>query len=459
MIRILALLAVLAASPALAGTIYVDTGGSATNSGSTDQNTANLTGSAATDSTTTITLDGSPDLSGVVTSGANQSSIYLTNSTVANRKIYWITAKDDGADTVTVDTAPSCTAGACGAWAIGGRFVWTPASIEAALRAGDQVTINNSPASTSADWLTARTAGNATSGYIKVVGKTGVRPVINVTNTNQIFEGGGQSQWWLENLEFDQDGASGACVQAIGAFFVLYNVKIVDCGEHGVHNSLNNSNQGLYYNDISGTGADGYNASGGSIFYFIGNYFHDLTEDCIDMQGNLGGGAIEMNVMDTCGARGIYLSGSFPSIGIPVWINGNTIYGNGNTGLEVTDKEAQVRMTNNIFSENGNAAGEYNVEWLEGSAELAGYHAYNNFYSSGGGGSGNVSGLTVNATEITTDPLLTNPASGDFTLQATSPAISIGYPGQLLGTTGQGYLDLGPQQRQPSSGGAHVVGG
>lgn len=457
MLRILALLAALAASPAFAGTIYVDTGGSATNSGSTDQNTANLSGATSTDVSTVITLSGSPDLSGVVTSGANQSSIYLTNSTVANRKIYWITAKDDGLDTVTVNTAPSCTAGACGAWAIGGRFVWTPASIEAALRAGDTVIINNSPASTSADWLTARTAGDTTSGYIKVVGKTGVRPVINVTNTNQIFEGGNQAQWWFENLEFDQDGASGPCVQSYGAYFTLYNVKISDCGAEGVSNTFSATQLNIFNSEITGTGADAISPSGDDVGHIVGNYIHDVVGDCIQMQSNRQVTLIN-NVFDTCGARAIYYTGS-TSGNDPSLIMGNTIYGSGNSGLEVEDSDTSIRLINNIFSENGNAAGEYNVEWVSGSIEVNGNHAYNAFYSSGGGGSGNVSGLTVNSTEITTDPLLTNPASGDFTLQATSPAISIGYPGQLLGTTGQGYLDLGPQQRQPSSGGAHVVGG
>lgn len=458
MLRILALVAALLASPALAGTIYVDTGGSATNSGSTDQNSANLSGATSTDSSTTITLSGSPDLSGVVTSGANQSSIYLTNSTVANRKIYWITAKNDGADTVTVDTAPSCTAGACGAWAIGGRFVWTPASIEAALRAGDTVIINNSPASTSADWITLRTSGDTTSGFIKVVGKTGVRPVITVTNTNQVIEGGGQGTWWFENLEFVQQGASGAVVQDFGNRFTLYNVKISDGGGAGVANSSNYGAILIANSEITGVGSDGYNGGAGGNEVITGTYIHDVGGDCIEF--TIGSPSQIINsVMDTCAGRGIYFSGTSAGVTLPNTITNVTIYGAGNSGLEVNDKEIVVRLTNSIFSGNGNAAGEYNVEWVEGAAETIGYHGYNDFYSSGGGGSGNLFGLTANATEITTDPLMTNPASGDFTLQSGSPAISIGYPGQLLGATGQGYLDLGPQQRQPSAGGAHVVGG
>ena len=47
------------------GTLYIDTGGSATNSGSSDQNAADLSGSAATVAASVVTLDGSPDLTNV----------------------------------------------------------------------------------------------------------------------------------------------------------------------------------------------------------------------------------------------------------------------------------------------------------------------------------------------------------------------------------------------------------
>jgi len=74
------------------GTIYVDTGGAATNSGSTDQNTANLSGTGdATVSGSVVQLTAGTDLSGVVTTaGATQSSIYLAQATNTNQKIFWI---------------------------------------------------------------------------------------------------------------------------------------------------------------------------------------------------------------------------------------------------------------------------------------------------------------------------------------------------------------------------------
>ena len=119
---------------------------------------------------------------------------------------------------------------------------------------------------------------------------------------------------------------------------------------------------------------------------------------------------------------------------------------------------------NNIFSENGNAAGEFNVEWVSGAAEYVSFHGWNVFYHSGGGGGANLSGLTVNAqvasSEFTTDPAFTNAAGGDFSIGSTSPAKATGYPGAFLGGS-TGYLDIGAVQRQEAGGGgnANILGG
>lgn len=412
------------------GTIYVDTGGSATNSGSTDQNAANLSGAAATDVTTVLTLDGSPDLSGIVTSGATQSTIYLAAATVANRKIFWITAADDVLKTVTVDTAPALTAGTS-AWAIGGRFVWTPASIEGSLRAGDVVTLNNSPASTTADWITCRTAGDATSGRITVKGMAGSRPAITNTSTTQCVEGGSQARWKFENLEFIQQGASGSVTQSMGQGVLMYNIKVSDGGGSGI-------NQGddfyLIASEITGVGGDGYVLSGTGGLHAIGNYIHDCTGDGIEITSNVRS-ALTHNIIDTCAGRGIYFSNS-STTSLVNTLNGNTVYGCGNSGLEVADADQTMLLVNNIFSENGDAAGEFNVEWAAGTAELLSFHAWNVFYHSGGGGGANLSNLTVNAqvasSEFTTDPAFTDAAGGDFSIGSTSPAKAAGFPGQFL---------------------------
>ena len=47
--------------------------------------------------------------------------------------------------------------------------------------------------------------------------------------------------------------------------------------------------------------------------------------------------------------------------------------------------------------------------------------------------------------DLTSDPLLVDPANGDFRLKAGSPCKATGFPGQFLGGS-LGYLDMGAVQ-------------
>lgn len=416
------------------GTLYCDTGGSATNSGSTDQNSANLSGSAASVAGSVVTLDGSPDLTGIVTSGATQSSIYISQATNSNQKIFWITAADNALKTVTVSVAP--TGVTSSAWAIGGRFVLTNASQEGAPRAGDTVIFNNSPASQAGTSWTFRASGDVTSGYITIKGKLGVRPVLAtsgsanacvVTSTNVLC--------WVENLEITQTHASnGIGVNFGGAGCVAYNVKVSDAGTNGM--AIGAAMAKIIACEITGAAGDGINLTAGA--FIFGTYIHDNTGDGIEYSATSGIMSLNNTIIDTNGGRGIFLSGAWASA-----YTGNVslvncvVYNNGNSGIEVSDADAPVTMINNIFQNNGDAAGEFNAEWTAGSAEMATFHAWNVFNTAAAGGSGNVSGLTVNAqvasSEITTDPAMANPGSADFSITNTSGAFATGFPGQFLG--------------------------
>lgn len=422
------------------GAIYIDTGGSATNSGSRDSNTAALSGTAATVAAAVVSLlTDNPDLSSVdATEGsATQDRIYLNDATNANIKSFRIIAKDDtaGVKTVTVHVAP--TGIVSSAWAIGGRYAAPSGNglnlIDGAFLAGDVVTVNNSPAGATVDWVTGRTAGTTAAGYIKVIGKAGSRPVINVTNTTQCIEGGSQALWWLENLECDQDGASGNAVTTLGSGATLYDMKVSDAGGNGI--SLSSSIVRILASEVSGV-VDGITGAIGT--YLYGNYVHDCSGDGWDQPGAASPVIAQFNIFDTCAGRGIeFSSTAYSAPSQIIIVTHNTIYGCGNTGLEVADADAPVILHNNIFSENGNAAGEFNVEWLAGTAEAVSFHAWNVFYHSGGGGGANLSNLTVNAqvsaSEFTTDPGFTDAAGGDFSISSTSPAKATGYPGQFLG--------------------------
>jgi hypothetical protein len=441
-------------------TFYVQTTGATTNSGSTDTNSATLSGAAATVAGSVVTLDGSPDLSGIVTSGATQSTIYLAGATNSNQKIFRITAVDDGADTVTVSGTPSGIGGTT-SWAIGGRFVWTPASIEAALVAGDTVIINDDIATSASSIVTARVSGSNAAGFITVRGKTGTRPVLQTSGSgNPVFANASAfTGWRITNLEIRQTHASSGNGLNITTGWLVDNVKVTDAGTHGV--SCAASGWRVINCEIGGSGGgaivgDGVNsAATGSV---IGCYIHDCGGDGIQFSAADTSCIAINNVIDSCTARGIYISGAHTGQVGSNLIIGNTIYGCGDSGLEVVDADVCATILNNIFQDNGNAAGESNIEWVAGTAEYFGYHSHNILYDNTGADA-STAFITLGATEFTTDPLMTDPANADFTLSTSSPAKAAGFPGTFLGgpTT---YTDIGAVQRQePSStGGGRIIG-
>lgn len=422
--------------------IYVNTGGSATNSGSTDTASATKTGAAATVSGSVVSLDGSPDLSGIPTDGS--ATIYINDATNANQKIFKITAVDDALNTVTTDIAP--TGVTSSSWAIGGQFVYTPASIEGALATGWIMDIGNTPASRSgAAFLTCRASGGSASGFITVRGKSGVdHPALVITDTSNVIAQNSQTFWKFKNLTITQQGASGNAVSGSAAF-VFEDVTFDDCG--GASIIASNSIR-MFKCQISGSDSDGIQG-GNEKQVIIGCYIHDNDVEGIEASQANPVGLIAFNIIDTCGGKGIKLSGATTNATHGMNILHNTIYGCGDSGLEIADADTIVNWPGNILQDNGDAAGEFNAEWAAGAAEYVGYHDYNCLYHQGVGGGANLSGVTVQTNEITTDPQFVDAANGDFRLKAASPCRAASFPGQFLGGgSSKGYIDMGAVQRR-----------
>lgn len=436
------------------GTCYIDTGGSALNSGSTDQNAANLTGTGdavVTGSVVQLTIG--TDLSGIITSGANQSSINIAQATNANMKIFWITAVNDALDQVTVHAAP--TGVTASDWKIGGRLLWTKANYEGAHRPGDVAIFNNSPAADTSPVFTFRNSGDSTSGYPHVKGAAGSRPVLtnSANSSNVIFSNAAAVEYCrVTNLELVESGTSSYGIASAVNGWIVYNVKVSDF-------ELNAFIVGNYSRiigcEVTGGGGNGVGISSANSMFIHGNYFHDIGGHGIEFGSNSASAFVSKNVMDTCAGRGVYYATAQAAMANNLVLEGNTIYGCGDSGLEGTDAEDNITLINNIFMNNGDAAGEYNVE-LVSNLDIIGFHAWNIFYDNGAGG--NLLGLTANgqvaSSEFTTDPLFTNAAGGDFSIGSTSPAKATGFPGQFLGSISLGYLDIGAVQRQEPAGGS-----
>lgn len=429
-------------------TFYLDSGGAATNSGSSDNNAPDLTGSAATVSGNVVSLDGSPNLSGLVTSGANQSTIFISQATNTNLKIFKITAFDNTAKTVTVGIAP--TGVTSSQWSIGGQQTVAQNAVNAAT-AGDEVIVNNTLAVTVGTQIFYRGGGTQADGHIKIRAKTGVAmPVIENSGTADCIVAQ-VAMPWIEGLEIRNTNAATADAidfNSTAADAVIKGCKISDAAVNGI--TCAGSRPKIIDNEITGVGGDAISLSATAGFATIKrNNIHNITGNGIASASNAANMLIDDNILDVCGGRGVYLSGA-PTGAVNLVMDGNTIYGCADSGLEIADGDVHMALANNIFMNNGNAAGRYNVEVQTGNA-LLGIRSNNLYYHDGSGGGGNLSGITANATELTVDPLFVDAPNHNFALQALSPAKAAGVPGQFLGTS-QGYRDMGAVQRQePSS--------
>lgn len=429
-------------------TLYIDTGGHAQGSGSTDSGTptvSNTSGAAVAGSVVTVA---GANLSGVLADGSQ--TIFINDATNSNQKVFKITAVDDALDTVTVTPAPTGSI-TNSAWGIGGQFVYDSLRFEGAMAPGWVAQLNNTPAAkTGSTFFTARAAGTGAAGRITLRGKTGVRPTLRVTDNRALIES--NILWLFENLELDSDGAAESAVNtSSGSSGTIYrDIRIIDAG--GVGFSLGNGDSSLVIGcEVTGTGQGGISAGIGLVAH--GNYIHDLTGNGFNAGGANPAFISMMNIIDTVTGKGHDVTGASTSNSNAAQLFSCTTYGCGDSGLEVADVDTVVRIFNSIFSENGNAAGEYNIEYTAGTAESVGIHSHNVFFHSGGGGGANLSGLTANSTELTSDPQFVDPANGDFRLGSSSPAKAAGFPGQFLNGP-LGYLDIGAVQRQEAGGGA-----
>lgn len=478
--RIAILFALLSASStasAAVGTIYVDTGGCETAStskcsGTTDSASASAKGAAAT-----ITCSGSAgpasgigcsitgsagQLSGIAVDGSQ--AIFINCATNTNQKIFWINSVDDTLGLVGTTLSPTGCTAATSDWGIGGRYIYpsgaTVDSVAKALRAGDTMQFNNTPASKSVAYITAPLAGDSTTGCINVVGKTGVRPILQLT-ANQAIITLNVNNWFISNLEFTTSGTS-VPISNLGGGCGIDNIKITATGvsssAHGI--TTNASGSSITNSEITGVGGDGINSGTNNLVSttIAGNYIHDLTGSCIALTGTNPGVDIIGNVLDTCAGRGVLISGSSTVQTARTNVQRNTIYGNTLAGFEVTDPDSVVTLRNNIIM-NTNSADI--VKWTAGNAQLVSSHGYNVFYSSS---SGVLNGLTANATEFTTNPLFVDAPNANFALSSrSSPAANAGFMGSLPIAGGSvGYLDIGAIQGNASaagSGGRGIIGG
>lgn len=442
------------------GTLFVQTTGSAANSGSSDNNAADLTGTTAIFiSGTTVQLDSGTVLTGVVTSGIGQSSINISGATNTNRTVFWITSvSGSGGATpqVTLDVAP--TGMTTNAWKIGGRYLFPATTaqnvIVNALRAGDTLQFNDSPAAkTTVPFITSASAGDTTSGKISVIGKAGQTVTLATTGASSGITISNPN-WYIGNLTVTNT-SNNAIVNSTSTGFVIENCTVNGSGVNASQTGILITNSGyqVLNCNVGPVGGIGINQqSGSSNGLVFGNYVHGATSDGITMGSLTPSHTIINNIVTGNGGRGIFVSGATAAQGHMLTLYGNTVFGNTNSQVEVSNINTVVGMFNNIFS---NASAANLAAWPSGGANLVSMHEYNVYFSSSSGANVN---LTPGATEKTSDPVFSSTGSGNFAIGATGSAAGAGFPGTMPGALSAGFVSIGAVQPQAGSSGGFVVG-
>lgn len=437
-----------------------------------------LTGSAAaTDGTgLVVTLDGSPDLTGVATDGSHV--IYLSDATAGARNFGKITAKDDTAKTVTVSDA--FATGLSGkTWAIGGKRASIGSSSSVKLlennnTSGDAmpgwtVELESGHSETISDLIEWKRGGTYNGGPITLRAASGAatRPVLTWSNNGTAIDLWNTDFKVVQGIDFKNSNATKTASVAIkdqgSVSSVVREVRISD--------SANKFWKAVEWRCISIIDSEiAYTAGRGIVIEDYANnpgaptirncYIHDCGSDGIYGATKSNRTVITDNIIESNAGYGLY----FANLPSQHTLSRNTVYGNSSGGfyLDESTMKSQLSIENNIFASNGgygiNGASGTLLMWQ--SAVMRGNDFHNN---TSGKYTPDLS--TVSLNEQTSDPQFTNAAGGDFSIGTNLKAT--GFPaGAKVGvwSATDSFVDPGAAQREEPTGGgsggnARLIGG
>lgn len=429
-----------------------------------------------------VTLDGSPDLSGVATDGS--AVLFFNDTTAGNKNFVKITAVNNGTKVVTVANALGFTL--TKAWAIGGKRASIAGTLSIKLfsnnsAAGDAlpgwaVEMENAHAETIAATYTLRRAGDGTIGPIELRGTAGAAtmPVLTFSNNGTAITHNlsfvNLRGFEIKNSNATKTASVGVVLSSSAALCEITGLKINDSSNKfwkGITHAGGGTN--IRDCDIGNTASMGIQSTSATFALWIkGCRIYSTAGNAIDITSSSTGP--DFGIEDTLiyGVTGIGISlaltgstTSFSHFGFR--INRCTIDTCSSDGVRVTSSASQYVGwgLSEIVSCQITGNGGYGVNFSNGSppvaAQLSGVMRidYCNF---GTGGSINTSGdVSVSGVKgsncVAVAPAYTG--SGNYAVGAASA--SLGYPGIIGAGSTRSYMDIGVAQRVPATASSEFV--
>jgi len=424
-----------------------------------------LTGSAASTSADglTVTLDGSPDLSGVATDGSHV--IFLNDPTAGARNFGKIVGKDQLLYTVTVSDAFRSSATGL-SWAIGGKRASIGATTSRKLfdnnsAAGDAmpgwiIEMEDGHAeSLGSTGIVMRRAGDATNGAITLRGASGASVLPKITYMNNstgiAFSSASVARWLFEDFHVEKNatgGSHGGYAFNCAGFTTLRRIKVTDVGTthfiYGIVGTGSTIAIGCYVENATVIGihqcntfycfvrncATGINmVNNADIKNCIGNIIYNPTTTGINIANYSYNKLVLNNTVyaNTGSPNGISFDATSTGAKFDCFFFNNAVVGCA-TAFVITgtspDNAAELLAKSCIFDSNA----IYNCT----NQITSGYES-----------------LLTNT--VTTDPQFSDPASGDFSVGENMRAV--GLPTFNIGYSAtRSYVDIGAAQRQETSG-------
>lgn len=231
-----------------------------------------------------------------------------------------------------------------------------------------------------------------------------------IISNNRFINGQVNFRYWtiIANNYF-VNGVDGNGIYSYGSDSSHKRIVIFDNRLDSCRIQLSGNYTDLVSNSITNYSSDALHISNVNDCQIIANKFNNISASAIQLQYQSLNISISNNLITNC-FNGI--SGHFIWYPFSVIISNNVIHNNSNTAIMMGSYHANgtINLYGNIFSNNGgNLTAPVSV-W-----------DYNCVYNSG-------TVPTPGIGNITSDPLFTNPAGGNFTLQPGSLAINAGPP-------------------------------